>query len=87
MSSWRWSAAALPIRTGAESRYPLQDGCSISGNSARPSIPYMIWSGPEGPTFHSRVRSVSQPMKAAASSVKPSRSRPYRENAASRIQV
>ena len=39
-------------------------------------MPYMICSGPDAVIFQSRVRSVSQAMKAAASSVKPSRSRP-----------
>ena len=39
-------------------------------------MPYMICSGPDGPIFHSRVRSVSQLMNAAASSVKPRRSSP-----------
>ena len=50
-------------------------------------MPYMTCSGPCRRGAGSAKRSVSQPMNAAASSVKPSRSSAYRENAASRIQV
>ena len=47
---WRWSAAALPIRTGCRVAVARQVGCSSSGSSARPSMPYMICSGPPAPT-------------------------------------
>ena len=36
-------------------------------------MPYMIWSGPPSPKSVSPKRSVSQVMKASASSVKPRR--------------
>ena len=50
-------------------------------------MPYMICSGPSAPVRFSPKRPRSQSMNAAASSVNPSRSSAYSENAASRIQV
>ncbi len=47
---------------------------------------YITRNGPSRPSL-SANRSVSHRMKASASSVKPSRSRAYREKAASRIHT
>ncbi len=54
-------------------------------NAVRGTMPYIICSDPSG--FRSRVRSSSQLMNCTASSVNPTRMRPYRVNAESRIQV
>jgi hypothetical protein len=42
-SSWRWSTAALPIRTGAEFSYPGSQVASHSASRRSPATPYMIW--------------------------------------------
>ena len=44
-----WFCAAFPILTGALPRYPSQCVSSTSVKFLRPSVPYMIWSGPPSP--------------------------------------
>src|SRR4051794_11368873 len=44
MSSWRWSDAPLPMRTGLEPRYPSRWVSSISARSVSPRIPNMMGS-------------------------------------------
>ena len=67
MSSWSWSAAALPTRTGAEPRWPSRWSSSRSGRSVRPSMPYMICSGPVWQPSPRLTCSVRKFMNASAS--------------------
>ena len=87
MSSWSWSAARVADPDGLRAAVSLQVFENHLLELGRPSIPYMIWSGPAPAGRSSRKRSVSHSMNAEASSVKPSRRSAYSEKAASRIQV
>ena len=47
MSSWSWSQAALPVRTGRDPSYPGSQSSSSSGSRRSPARPYMMltWDG------------------------------------------
>ena len=56
-SSWNWSVAALPIRTGAEPWYPASQGTSYSVSRRSPLTLYMIWSSSGSPAAARRSQS------------------------------
>jgi hypothetical protein len=69
MSSWSWSAAPFPMRTGREPRQPSKWSSVSSDRSDDPSTRYMILSGPDPWPACSVTLSSSQVPNAAASSV------------------
>ena len=87
MSSCSWSAAPLPIRTGPEPAIALQVVELVLCQVGTAVDPVHDLQRPVARPADSRKRSVSQPMNASASSVKPRRSSAYSVKAASRIQV
>src|SRR5215469_314008 len=88
MSSWSWSAAPLPIRTGREPRQPSKWSRVSSVRSDEPSTRYMIFRGLEPLAAASAIAlSRTHPANLAASSRYPRPARACTVSEPSRIQV
>ncbi len=81
-SSWNWSTAALPTRTGAEPRKPGSHPSSTSVRRRSPAGPYMIWRSSGLPA----AARTSQSRHADASRSYPPRRSACRVKVASRSQ-